>query len=331
MMAFMAGSNNHARVMINSGITARAKTVPYYHLLWIIALTVTMFILVRGIGTDDSGAILAKGAVSDMKFLLGAYDLMIPLTIITALRRGFDKASIIIAVAVVFILTVLGSRYRVLLLMGGLLNSYYLFAGSKPRIITLGAISIILLMCMNFIHLIRTYGLGFHFDRLSDVGLGDIMFQVGGEASAVFIADRAAKTDSELIFFDPWIIGLSRLIPSALWPDKPVPDYLARVISYFDFPGVESMGLAPPQLVEVYWQFGWVGIPLIGFAWAYLARSILTRFNRESAEINITAMALVPWFFGYYLQSRGYFSQVLNDFLFIIAPLYLLSSRRLVM
>ncbi len=330
-MAFRVGSNNLAPVIITSDITFKGKSIPYYGLCWIISLAVVMFMLVRGIGTDDSGAILAKGAVSDMKFLLSAYDLMIPLTIIASLRRGFDKVSIVIAVAVGFILSVLGSRYRVLLLVGGLLNAFFLFTGSKPRIMTLGVISLILVMTMNFLHLIRSYGSGFHFDKLSDVGFDDILFQVGGESGAVFIADAAAKTDSELIFFDPWIIGLSRLIPSALWPDKPAPDYLARVLYYFDFNGIDSMGMAPPQLVEVYWQFGWVGIPLIGFAWAYLARAILARFNRESAEINITAMALVPWFFGYYLQSRGYFSQVLNDFLFIFAPLYLLSSRRLVL
>lgn len=96
--------------------------------------------------------------------------------------------------------------------------------------------------------------------------------------------------------------------------------------------GAEQAGIAATQHVEMLLQWGWLGLGPLSFLYFCIACLLLSRLHKLDRTVRIAGYSLVPAYFGFYMQTRGYFFQIFADAIFMLAPLYLLnlgSSLRL--
>ena len=226
-----------------------------------------------------------------------------------------------------FFLVILGFRFRLVLLFGGLLTCLVIVKNWKVSAKAIGVGAVIAILLFNVFASIRTYNAGLDLSRLDDQNLLQIAINPGAEVGPVLVATQAANSGryAGTIGVDPWLIGLARLVPSAVWSEKPTAYYLEYSFDGFNLSEALGSGIAPPQISEMLWQFGWLGVFPLSFCYFFLASAIFLFFWRRSTEYDIVGVSLAPWFFGFYMQSRGYFAQILSDSLFIILPLVLLS------
>jgi hypothetical protein len=92
--------------------------------------------------------------------------------------------------------------------------------------------------------------------------------------------------------------------------------------------GAETSGTAAPQHVEILFQFGWWGLLPVAFCYFWIAGWLVRRVAFTSREARLAGCALIPFFFGFYMQTRGYFFQIFGSALFVLGPLFILSARK---
>jgi hypothetical protein len=151
----------------------------------------------------------------------------------------------------------------------------------------------------------------------------------GGELGPVFVLnDLTTRELPPLVGVDPWIIGFLRFIPAAIWPNKPEPYYFAYWYRGAYTQGAESAGIAAPHVAEILIQFGWGGVLPITFAYFVLILLFMKQAIHWQWAPSVSAITIIPSFFGFYMQTRGYFFQWLSDAVFVFGPLFLLGRRR---
>jgi hypothetical protein len=84
----------------------------------------------------------------------------------------------------------------------------------------------------------------------------------------------------------------------------------------------DQAGVAAPQHVEMLLQFGWFGMVPLAFLYFSIAALLIYKLSRLGREARIAGCSMAPAFFGFYMQTRGYFFQVFADALFIFGPLF---------
>ena len=177
-------------------------------------------------------------------------------------------------------------------------------------------------MLSNLIGMVRRYGQGIDYNNLGEASEEHVS-SFSGEAGIVYtlgyIADHRLP---DFVMFEPWTVGLARLIPSFIWQDKPTLSY-GRYILDITETNSFGAGVAAPQHVEMLFQFGWFGLPLLAFIYFYIIAYLIHRLNLLGYEARVAGCSLAPVFFGFYMQSRGYFFQILSDGLFIFGPMFL--------
>jgi len=263
-------------------------------------------------------------AATVYRFLNYSFTMMISLSIFAAARYNFNILTLILSVIVALILIQAGFRYRLLLLMFGLCVSFLLCREIRIRASWTVVGTICAIFLSNLMGIGRVYGNGIQTSRWEDLTFSDVMRSFGGEIGPIYVfKDFAANELPKLIYLEPWTVGVSRLIPSFLWPDKPDAEYLRLIPYWFSDPAAATAGVAAPQHVEMLLQFGWMGIPFLAFLYFCAAGIIQHRLQRLSRPARIAGVALIPAFFGYYMQTRGYFFQVLSDSIFLFGPLFL--------
>ena len=185
------------------------------------------------------------------------------------------------------------------------------------------------LLLVNLMGAIRRYGEGIDLSRLSWENLDVMTSSFGGEFGVVYVLDYMATNPlPPPVPLDPWLVGIARLVPSFIWPEKPVAGYMTHVIDGATMAGADKAGIAAPQHVEMMLQAGWWGLLPLAFLYYWLACRLLRVAARSSFEVRLATYMLIPTFFGFYMQTRGYFFQVFVDFLFTLMPLLFLSGRR---
>lgn len=325
--AFMS---NRRRLAVNSAksrhIEHRTNWTIFYLLCALAAAVVTAQVM---LGRLNFTREIVAGNFSDLaqslRFLNLFFTMLVPLTLVYLIKTDFSLRSLVLTAIITLILLQVGFRYRIIFLVFSVFASWMIIRGLKIRTsyVVLGSTAGLFLT--NFLVNVRTYGAGLDLTQLEGMSFTDIFQSFGGEIGPIYVINHVASNPlPDIVYFEPWIVGIARLVPTFLWPEKPTADYLLYYSAGFSEQAAEKAGIAAPQQVELLLQFGWIGLPILAFIYFYFAAWLLSRINRLSREARIAGASLIPIFFGFYMQTRGYFFQTLSDGLFLFGPLFLM-------
>ncbi len=156
-------------------------------------------------------------------FVNEAFNLLVPLTAVQLTRDRFRARSLLLLAAVLLVFLQAGFRFRIVILLATAAGVFALQRGIK-----IGLVKGFLGICAGlplvlWIGMVRRYGQGIDLSRIDQVALDGAIGRFGGEIGLVYVFDDVASRPlPPLSPFEPWIVGIARLIPSFLWPDKPV-------------------------------------------------------------------------------------------------------------
>lgn len=263
--------------------------------------------------------------LSNLQLLNLFYTALVPLTLVVLIRTNFSIPSLILLLIVAYILLQTGFRYRLVLLIFGITLIYLLMRGIRIRTMYVLAGGFLGVLGSNIIVSSRTYGQGVDLTRLDGASFSELMRSFGGEVGPLFSFYYITENPIDpLILGDPWVVAVTGLVPRFLWPDKPYPDYLLRYFEGFGTQYARDAGVAAPQQAEILLQFDWPGLPVVAFLYFALVMLLLKRLSGLGREARLVGFALAPILFGMYMQTRGYFFQLVCDALFTFGPLFLL-------
>ncbi|MDZ4690006.1 O-antigen polysaccharide polymerase Wzy [Terricaulis sp.] len=272
---------------------------------------------------------LDRDAISQFAFINQAFNLLLPLVLISLWRNKFNLTSLLILIAACAIFLQAGFRFRIAILLCASVTLYFVQQNKRPTLIAASLATIAGIYIVNLIGQIRRYGQGLDLSRLDTSAGQNVFASFGGELSIVTVTERLAENPpNTLITFDPWLIAASRLVPSFIWPDKPEAHYLSLYPAALGVEGARGAGVAAPQQAEFLLQFGWLGVAPLSFLYFSVACGIYKALLRRGRDAAVVGACLIPAFFGYYMQTRGYFFQILIDGAFIIAPIFLIYSTK---
>lgn len=299
----------------------RRMVVPVFYGLWVItAATVAAQILMGKLNLTGA-ANYELAADKELAFLTEAFNMMVPLTLLLLIRDNFKWRSLAFLGLVVFVFLQVGYRFRILIMLAAAVTSFAIVRRIKMRASYAFGGAFIAFLLANLIGLLRRYGEGLDLSRVGDL-TADKVFSSEGEIGIVYVLDHVAENPlPDPVMFEPWLIAFARLVPSFIWPNKPEAEYLRYFISGMSA-DAEAAGVAAPQHVEMLLQFGWIGLPLLAFFYFTIAARLINRLHTLGHEARIAGCAIAPVFFGFYMQTRGYFFQIFSDSLFFFGPLF---------
>src|SRR5690606_6085645 len=151
------------------------------------------------------------------------------------------------------IYTSIGFRYRIILLLGSIVASYYLTKRVRLSALVAMAGVFLLITLMGIINLTRTYNRGLDLTYL-DQGESESFFQSGLRESLIFQCTGAAielvPEEYDHVGFQPIISTLLFPIPRAIYPEKGSARYLFGFLDHLF--GRYGQGAAMMSLGEYY-------------------------------------------------------------------------------
>jgi hypothetical protein len=297
-----------------------------FEILWALAVVGVIAQIALGklnlVGSEEYS--FEADAIGQLALITQAYNMLVPLTLVLLLRDNFKWRSLLVLTLILVVFVQIGFRYRILIMVCAGATGFLLVRRIKIRTSFVIAVGAAALFLMNLLGQIRRYGEGVDLSRLEDSSIGDFFGAFGGEYGIVFvIAYIAANPLPDLAMFEPWTVAIARLVPSFIWRDKPTANYLSHFISGLPAEGADKAGVAAPQQVEMLLQFGWFGVPFLAFLYFSVAVWLICRFHKLGRDARIAGCVLAPIYFGFYMQTRGYFFQIFADAIFIFGPLFL--------
>ena len=297
---------------------------------WFIALIGIVVQMATGrlnlAGAEDYELIDAQG-IAQFAFLSQTYNFMVPLTLVALIRERFSSRSLLFLMVVLAIFLQAGFRFRIMIMLAAIVTAYALMHRKKIGLLLTSAGVVVALVLVNVIGAIRRYGAGVNLDNLNNIQSDSLLSSFGGEFGIVYVLNYTAENPlPEFITYEPWLVGFARLIPSFIWSDKPNAEYLRNFVAGTTVANADKAGVAAPQHVEMLYQFGWIGLPILAFLYFGLACLLIDRLLKTGRDTRIAGCTLVPAYFGFYMQTRGYFFQVFADGLFMFGPLFLLNQ-----
>jgi len=303
---------------------------PVFYALWGVVAAGVAFQILSG-KLNLTGAENYKFATDrEVAFFTQAYNMMVPLTLILLIRNNFKLWSLVFAAVVVVVFLQIGFRFRIMIFLTAAVVSFAIARNIKIRVAYALGGAVVALYLANLIGSLRRYGRGLDLSQVDQVAqIGPFTSFAGETGIAYVLAYTAENPLPDLAMFEPWLVGVARLVPSFIWPDKPTAEYLRHFIAGAQTKA-EGAGVAASQHVEMLLQFGWISLPILAFFYFTIATSLIDRLHRLGREARIAGCAIVPAFFGFYMQTRGYFFQIFADSLFFFGPLFLvhISERR---
>lgn len=298
-----------------------------YALFWLIFLSgISALVLVGQLNVFQSERYDFATESNGIAFLGLSISVSISLTLMYLIIDNFKVKSLCLLFTVLYIYAISGFRFRMLILSCAATICFATMRGIRLRpVLVLGGATAGL-AAMNLIGTVRKYGAGFDLNALEGLEWSSLFSKFNGEMAMVFVTQYAAENPPQPIYFDPWVIAAARFVPTFLWPDKPYPEYLRLIIAAFPDAEAQQAGVAAPQQVEMIFQFGWFGLPVL--ACLYFTAIVLLglRISQLTGPPRLAGMAIIPAFFGYYMQSRGYFFQMISETIFTFLPVFVVGK-----
>ena len=302
---------------------------------WALALGITVIQIASGklnLAGSENYQFAGGEAMGELAFLTQGYNMMIPLMLVTLVWERFSARSLVLLAVVIVVFLQIGFRFRIMLLLASVVTAYMLVQGKRLSFLQMSLGLVVAVGLSNLIGSMRRYGQGLVLENLNETKVDSVLTSFGGEFGIVYVFNYVTEhTLPNAVTFEPWIVAVTRLVPSVLWPNKPYPEYLKLAAAGATMQGADQAGIGAPQHVEMLFQFGWVGLPVLACLYYGVIGLLMVQFLKLGREARIAGCSLVPAFFGYYMQTRGYFSQTFSDGLFMFGPLFLLHQKRVVM
>ena len=219
-----------------------------------------------------------------------------------------------------------GFRYRLVLLVGGMLIAYYLDRWKRPNAVVQAVSLAGTVMIMGLIGLTREYGKGLDLERLEQYNLFDIFGGGVGDSSIIFTTGAVFRTVPERIphaWWSPIKGALLMPIPSSIYGGKDTYGYSEALLETIYGDG-RSRGSVYMFFGEWYYAYGWPGLIMASLLLGYLMGLLWQWFLKRSDNLYAITLygCLMP--FIYIVISRGYFAQVIMLFCFSAVPIYLI-------
>lgn len=219
----------------------------------------------------------------------------------------------------------LGFRYRLVLLLGSLVISYFFVNRRKPNPIISIASIVGFIILMGVINMSRNYGAGLDLSKLEKKKEGyytsglreSLIFQTSGAVIDI-VPEKHPHAG-----FEPIVSTVLFPLPSALFSEKNSAKYLFDTLDAI-YGKRLSGGAAIMAYGEYYLAFGWLGIIGGFFLMGWLFRKLWNWFLFNSQNYLAIAVYSVTVSYLYVIISRGYLPQVTMLFFFTVFPAYVI-------
>jgi oligosaccharide repeat unit polymerase len=221
------------------------------------------------------------------------------------------------------IYTSIGFRYRLILLLGSVVASYYLTKRIRLSALVATAGVFLLITLMGIINLTRTYNRGLNLESIEQEDSRSF-FESGLRESLIFQCTGAAielvPETYEHVGFQPIISTLLFPIPRAIYPEKASARYLFDFLDHVF--GPYGQGAAMMSFGEYYLAFGWPGLIIGSFLIGWFSRRLWNWFLANQRNPFVIAAYACTVMYLYVVISRGYLPQVTMLFFFSVFPVY---------
>lgn len=221
------------------------------------------------------------------------------------------------------IYTSIGFRYRLILLLGSVVASYYLTKRIRLSALVATAGVFLLITLMGIINLTRTYNRGLNLESIEQEDSRSF-FESGLRESLIFQCTGAAielvPETYEHVGFQPIISTLLFPIPRAIYPEKESARYLFDFLDHLF--GPYGQGAAMMSFGEYYLAFGWPGLIIGSFLIGWFSRRLWNWFLANQRNPFVIAAYASTIMYLYVVISRGYLPQVTMLFFFSVFPVY---------
>lgn len=259
-------------------------------------------------------------------YLLQTIDFLIPGTIVLLVGFMLKKTKLMYFIIsftfAIAIFSAQGFRWRLVVLLLGLVMSYYLIKKTNVNILILSIIAFVLIPLLGLIGLTRQYGSGLNITKSKQYQNEEIFLAGFYETSTFFdtgMLINYVPSKFDYIGWDPLVQSLVFPIPRAIWPSKPSGEYI-KIYERMYGNGDLGKGVAVLNYGEYYLAFGWIGV-LLGFVllgWGY--RKLWNWYVVNQNNPVATVLYSVSASFMYVVISRGYLPQVTMLFVFTVGP-----------
>ncbi len=308
------------------------NSTAYWGVFAVLALVIASKFYLGAISFGGQQVASVDAEVSGLGFLNLAYSALIGMTIYTLINTRFSAAALLLFIVVLGVFLLDGFRFRMVVLCSAAAVSWCVYKRFRPGLLLVGGAIVVGLVIFNIIGMTRTYGRGIDLAGIEGRGFQELLQSVGGEIGPVFVLSHLTVRETDFLFLEPWYVAIARLVPSAIWPGKPYPDYLLAYQQGFPDPRIITSGVAGTQHAEFYMQLGWTGLPILAFGFFMLAVWTTNRLLTLSPAARLAGLSIMPALVGFYAQQRGYTFQIICEYIFTLAPLFLIhiGGRRFV-
>jgi oligosaccharide repeat unit polymerase len=288
--------------------------------LWIIFGDVTLTIAAVELGTE----VTSTEGSNRVNYLYHTMNLLIPAALfLYVAERRLTPLLVAIVIAVIFFYAAVGFRYRIAILLIGMFALHTLLNRRSPSVGLLTTIGLGTFLVMGLIGSYRSYLGGFRFSSDDAKTPIDVALNAFNETNTFYglsaVID-AVPARIDFAYFEPLTYIFILPIPRFLWPEKPSPEYLQKVYQAIGTPDAWFAGTAMPSVGEQYLAFGWFGIAAGSFVFGLLCRCVWNSFLARHTDPRwlVCYCLMLPFF--YYMMSRGYLAQLVQDFCFTVGP-----------
>lgn len=263
-----------------------------------------------------------------------AINLLIPgILLMTAawikLRRNPTELALwILAAAGIY--TSLGFRYRLALLLSGMLILWFLARGRQLSALIVIPSILFLLAIAGLIGLTRSYGMGLDLTAIEGLSFWEIVL-AGFSESNIFLTSGGVMTlvpvSIPYVGVTPLINVLLFPIPAALLHGKNSSYYLDQATAEVYGSHVHNAGSAFLNYAEYFLMGGWpvliAGYVLLGWLCRRLWLWFFWRRHEPIAQVSYVCAVV----YLYVVVSRGYLPQVVMLFFFTVLPIFVYYYR----